>query len=431
MSGKLTDTSIAAATLKPGQKLTDGHSLYIIGRPDGAKQWRVRIKGSDQVLGVHPTMLVEAARAAADAKRGQKSAAAAPAPIPVAVAAVVNGSPSPTFGEVAADWCTFDKTLDKDTLKNRRLKADYLCHDLGAFPLAALTPTQARMSLQRIAVDNGASTADRAGQYGSMICDHAQRFDVFHNPFARRKGWLAPFKVTHHEAVTDPDKFGWMMEQVDMWESPFGPVVSNAIRFAMRVVVRRENIVKARWDEMRDLGKPELARWELPAERMKGGKRAHIVPLSRQAVAILEAARRSRPESPYCFPHRDYDHSPMGLDNLNRVFQVIGYAPTAKRVREAEKAGLPRPPTLQTCHGIKTCFRTLTGEALNPEHPHRAPGDKAVIRLCMAHANRDKVDDAYDRTERLPERRALMCWWADEIERLENGYKVPTSGEQS
>ena len=82
-------------------------------------------------------------------------------------------------------------------------------------------------------------------------------------------------------------------------------------------------------------------------------------------------------------------------------------------------AGAPRPgesgKVQQTAHGLRTCFSTIAREAGQ---------DDGVIELCMAHADRNKVRAAYNRALRLEERRALMIWWADEIERLKVSYKV-------
>lgn len=420
---KLTDEIIAAAAIEPGKTsraLQDGGRLFLRITRD-AKQWRLKYQVSPgaagermKVLGAYPAVSIAQARTEAEAIRAAAKAhpaplPAAPRPIPAIVAAAIADAPvdGPTFGAVAEHWLTFDdgKAQSKATLYKRRLYAGYLAA-LNPYPVGQITPAQVRTALEQIAESNGLSTAHRAATYASNIFDHAQRFDVFHNPASRRKAWLPAVQETHHEAITDPDQFGLMMEQVDLWSSKFGETTSNAVRFLARTVVRASELADAQWSEMKDLDKPESARWEIPAERMKA-KRPHIVPLSRQALAILLEQRAARPQSPYCFPHRDRDRSPMHEQNLTRVFQFLGYAPRPGKEGK----------TLQTAHGLRTCFSTLAREAGQ---------DDGVIELCLAHADRNKVRAAYNRANRLTERRALMQWWADEIERLKNGYKVPT-----
>lgn len=417
----LTDELIAAATIEPGKTsraLQDGGRLFL-RITAGGKQWRLKYQVSPgaagetmKVLGAYPAVTIEQAREAAAGIRAAAKAHPAPHPvtphpIPAAVVTAINGAPvdGPTFGTVAEHWLTFvdGKAQSKATLYKRRLYAGYLAA-LNPFQAGAVTPAQVRLALEQIVAEHGVSTAHRAATYASNIFDHAQRFDVFHNPAARRKAWLPAVQETHHEAITDPDQFGLMMEQVDLWDSPFGPTTSNAIRLLARTVVRASELAGAQWSEMRDLDKPELARWEIPAARMKA-KRPHIVPLAPAAVAILEAQRRARPESTYCFPHRDRDRSPMDPQNLTRVFQFLGYAP-----RPGEPGKVQ-----QTAHGLRTCFSTIARERGQ---------DDSVIELCLAHADRNKVRAAYNRAERLDERRAVLQWWADEIERLKVSYKV-------
>jgi integrase len=397
---KLTDDMIAAAVIEPGKKmrvLSDGHSLKLYVTPL-SKYWRLRHGKKEHGLGYYRAVSIEQARAAAAEIRAAVHKAPLPVAIPAIVAAAVASAPvgGPTFGVVADHWLTFDdgKAQSKNTLYKRRLYAGYLAA-LNPYPIGRVTPAQVRTALEEILGGHGIATAHRAATYASNIFDHAQRYDVFHNPASRRKAWLPAVNETHHEAITDPDQFGHMMEQVDLWESSFGPTTSNAVRFLARTVVRRSELAEAQWSEFRDLDKPELARWEIPAERMKA-KRPHIVPLAPQAVAILEAQRAARPQSPYCFPHRDRDRSPMEGDNLLRVFDFLGYKGR------------------QTAHGLRTCFSTIAREAGQ---------DDGVIELCLAHADRNKVRAAYNRAERLEERRALMCWWAGEIERLKVSYQ--------
>jgi integrase len=155
-------------------------------------------------------------------------------------------------------------------------------------------------------------------------------------------------------------------------------------------MVRPGELRLARWSEI-DM---DNAEWRIPAERMKMGE-LHLVPLSRQAVQLLRELQAISGEGEYVFTSFRTSKRPMSNNTVNAALRRLGYT-------KDEMTG----------HG----FRALASTLLNEQgwHPD-------LIELQLAHAERNKVRAAYNRAQRLPERRKMMQAWADYLEGLRNG----------
>jgi integrase len=163
-----------------------------------------------------------------------------------------------------------------------------------------------------------------------------------------------------------------------------------ALRLAPYVFVRPGELRAAEWSEF-DL---EGAEWRIPAERMKMGE-THIVPLSRQATAILRELQPLTVQQRYVFPAIGRQPRPLSDNTLGAALRRIGYSSDE-----------------MTAHG----FRTLASTLLNEQgwHPD-------LIELQLAHQERNKVRAAYNRAQRLGERRKMMQAWADYLDALRSG----------
>lgn len=442
MDGKLTDADIESASIEPGKSsraLQDGRRLFLRITPDGEKQWRLKYQVAPgpagermKTLGEYPAVSIEAARQAADAVRASVKAprvatpvprleAAAP-PIPTAVRAAVNGTPAdvPTFGTVGDHWVGFDKHITAAGLYRKRLFFEKLA-ELHALPITSVTVEQCIAAHDRIRAESGLHSAKRAGLYLSSIFKHAQRWRVIHNPAEDRRAWVGrsdnkALAERRQDAITDRDAFGLMMEQIDLWEGPQGPASSNFIKFIARVPVRASELAGAKWSEFRDLDDPAKALWIVPAERMKQRKEHHM-PLSRQAVAVLMAQRAEIAErypagSDYVFPHRDTGKRHVDGDNQRRTLVGLGYGPTVKR----PDGQVVTNSYAHSVHGFRHSFMTFAAEA----------GQSIEIAdRVLAHEDRNRVRARYNLSAQLDQRRAMLQWWADQIEQMKNGYKVP------
>ncbi|MFL4198985.1 tyrosine-type recombinase/integrase, partial [Escherichia coli] len=130
--------------------------------------------------------------------------------------------------------------------------------------------------------------------------------------------------------------------------------------------------------------------WTIPAERMKAN-REHIVPLSSQALDILEIMKPISSHREYVFPSRNNPQQPMNSQTANAALKRIGYG--GKLV----------------AHGLRSIASTAMNEAgFNAD----------VIEAALAHTDKNEVRRAYNRTTYLDKRRELMSWWGDKISLL-------------
>ncbi len=171
------------------------------------------------------------------------------------------------------------------------------------------------------------------------------------------------------------------------------PVTALALKLAPLVFVRPGEFRQAEWSEF-DL---EGAEWRIPAARMKI-RELHIVPLARQALAILRELQPFARGGRYVFRSLRSRGRPMSNNTINGALRRLGYS--------SEE---------QTGHGFRTMASTLLNEQGFPPD---------VIELQLAHSERNKVRAAYNKAQRLPERRKMMQAWADYLDGLRAGKKV-------
>jgi len=206
------------------------------------------------------------------------------------------------------------------------------------------------------------------------------------------KDALAPVKSRNFATVTEPARVGELLRAIDGYAGQ--PVTALALKLAPLVFVRPGELRAAEWSEF-DL---DNAEWRIPAARMKMGEQ-HIVPLSRQAVAVLHELQPLTQRGRYLFPSLLTRERPMSENTVNAALRRLGYG------RQE-----------QTGHGFRSMACTLLNEQGFPPD---------VIELQLAHAERNKVRAAYNKAQRLAERRKMMQAWADYLDRLR---LIPNTG---
>jgi integrase len=168
------------------------------------------------------------------------------------------------------------------------------------------------------------------------------------------------------------------------------------LRLVALTFVRTSEWIKAQWREI-DFDK---ALWTIPAERMKK-RREHLVPLPRQCLELLKELEALNDDSDYLFPSRNRTEH-MADNTLLAALYRAGY--------RGKMSG----------HGFRSVFKTSMSE-LRSLGQHSF--SREAVNLQMAHKRKDKLEEAYDRAELLPERTAMMQWWADHLDRLSvNNY---------
>jgi integrase len=219
------------------------------------------------------------------------------------------------------------------------------------------------------------------------------------DPTGDLRGALPPSKEKHHASIIEPKRIGELLRAIDDYEGYF--VTKSALRLAPLVFVRPGELRRAQWPEI-DLDKAE---WRIPSERMKM-REQHIVPLSRQAVAILRElepltnrAIPAKPDLPrYVFPSARTRERPMSENAVLAALRRMGYT-------KDEMTG----------HGFRSMASTLL---------HEQGWNHQVIERQLAHAERNAVSAAYNFAEHLPERRKMMHAWADYLDALKASADV-------
>jgi integrase len=161
--------------------------------------------------------------------------------------------------------------------------------------------------------------------------------------------------------------------------------------------VRTVELRAARWEEI-NFSKAE---WRIPADRMKM-REEHIVPLSRQALAVLKALYVINGHREYLFPNRRDYRRYITATTLNRALERMGFMGEGSIGFSA--------------HGFRSIACTMLNEA----------GFRGVvIERQLAHRERDKVRASYNHAQYLDERRVMMQVWADMIDEI--GKDIPNS----
>jgi len=178
-----------------------------------------------------------------------------------------------------------------------------------------------------------------------------------------------------------------------LWGYEGSQVVAQALRLAPLTFVRPGELRHAEWSEFDE----DTAEWRIPAAKMKM-KALHLVPLSRQALAVLKALRPLTGEGRYLFPSERSTERPMSDNTVNGALRRLGYS-------KEEMTG----------HG----FRTMASTLLNEQGWNRD-----AIERQLAHAEGNSVRDAYNRADYLPERCRMMQAWADYLDVQRESGKV-------
>jgi integrase len=207
------------------------------------------------------------------------------------------------------------------------------------------------------------------------------------------KDALAPVASRNFASVTDPVKVGELFRAIDGYSGQ--PITALALKLAPLVFVRPGELRGAEWSEF-DL---DNSQWRIQGPRMKMGD-PHIVPLSRQAVEILKELERFTGTGKCVFPSLLARDRPMSENIVNAALRRMGYSGDD-----------------QTGHGFRSMASTLLNEQGFPPD---------VIELQLAHVERNKVRAAYNKAQRLAERRTMMQACADYLGQLRKKQTAET-----
>jgi integrase len=396
----LTDTACKSARPKAKfYKKTDSQGLYLHIAPNGGRYWRLKYRflGKEKRLacGVYPETSLAEAREKRAVARKMLEDGIDPSSTKRDNRQLAEVNAANTFEAVAREWHEryrekWTPLYARDIL--HRLETD-IFPVIGKRPVADITPLIVLNALKKIENRGAGEMARRAVQY----CGQIFRYAVVtgraeRNPTADLKGALKPVKHGHFSAL-EPKDLPEFLHTLERNDARLFVLTRLAIRLMMLTFVRTGELIAATWDEF-DL---EGAEWSIAAERMKMRK-AHIVPLSRQAVAILKQLQVMNGNYQWVFASPTKHRRHMSNNTILKALERLGYKGR------------------MTGHGFRALAMTTIQEKL--KYPHD------VVDRQLAHAPRNKVDAAYDRTKYLDDRRKMMQDWADYLDSTADGGKV-------
>lgn len=394
----LTDASIRKAKPKDKDyKLSDGGGMFLAVSTAGGKLWRLkyRIAGKEKLLslGPYPAVSLADARAARDRAKDLLREGKDPAVAKKLNRLTVAKQTGETFEAVARQWFKINKgrwsTVHAGNVI-RSLEVD-IFPTLGSVPIREIEAPEV-LALLRAVEDRGAKeTARRIRQrIGEVFTFAIAEMKATNNPAAIIVSAMAPVTKGRFPAITDLDKARQVLRDVDATRGY--AITKLAIRLLALTAVRPGVIAAAPWSEL----PPGCNVWVIPAARMKLRKhmkddeaRDHLVPLSKQAIETIEAARTITGGCPLVFPNTRHAHRPMSENAMGYMLNRAGYF----------QKHVP--------HGWRSTFSTIMNE--------RYRGDRAIIDLMLAHVPENEVEGAYNRALYLDRRTELAQIWADLI----------------
>ena len=395
----LTDTEIRRSKLNDRPyKLSDGGGLHLLIKPSGGRLWRwkYRFEGVEKLmaLGRYPEVSLADARERRDLGRKKLASGIDPMAERMAEKTAVTVATEHTFEKIAEHWLKHwrgNKSARHSATTRNRLKGN-VYPIIGSRPISEIEP----MELVRLAKgieERGASDmAKRILQIVGMVF----RYAVAHgyskrNPAAeiRPSDILKPTTKTNMARI-DAKELPALLRAIELYEGR--QLTRLAIKLMALTFVRTSELIGARWDEF-DL---EACRWCIPASRMKM-KTPHIVPLSSQAVEILNLLQTLSGKHELVFPGEQDQTNPMSNMTILKALERMGYKGR------------------MTGHGFRGVASTILHEQ-GFSHDH--------IELQLAHAPRNEVSAAYNHALYLKPRTKMMQDWADFLEKTLRGGKV-------
>lgn len=396
----LSDIQVKNAKAKEKEyKLFDGGGLYLLVTISGGRLWRFKYRFNEKekqlAFGAYPIITLADARQRREDAKKLLANCVDPGETKKAQKAALGEQDMNTFEVIAREWHSkFAHTWVPSHAQHKleRLEKNVFPW-IGKRPIKEITAPEVLAVLRRMEARNILDTAHRVRFECSSIFRYAVatgRAD--RDPVADLKGALPPVKNGHHAAPTDPKAVAPLLRAIADFTGSF--VVKCALQLAPLLFVRPGELRAAEWSEFNF----EAAEWNIPAEKMKM-KVAHLVPLSRQALQVLNELRPLTGHSRYVFPCHRSPLRCMSENAVNAGLRRMGF----------EKSEI-------TGHGFRAMARTILDEVLQVRPD--------FIEHQLAHAVKDPNGRAYNRTAHLDERKKMMQLWADYLDGLKAGAKI-------
>jgi integrase len=398
-------TDVAIRNAKPRDKpykVGDTLGLFLLVQPSGGKLWRVkyRIDGKEKKLaiGIYPQVGLAEARRRRDAARELVAAGKDPGREKQREKVRSRIQAETTFDAIAAEFCQKrrrdgQKAWAVSTATRSEYLLSLLKGSIGKLPITDIEPADVLIAVRKIERKGQLESARRTLQLAGAVFRYAvATARLPSDPTRDLRGALTAPTVTHYGAIIDPARVGELLRAIDGYAGQ--PITKLAMQLAPHVFVRPGELRHAEWNEFDFEG----ALWTIPAGKTKMRK-DHLVPLSRQSIAILEDLRTLTGPDGYVFPSIRSRKRPMSDNTINAGLRRLGYSTDE-----------------MTAHGFRAMASTLLNES-GKWHPD-------AIERALAHGDSDRVRAAYHRGAHWKERVAMAQWWSDHLDQLRKGAEV-------
>ncbi len=380
---------LRAKALEKDLTLHDGDGLFLIVKTSRKKLWRFRYQRpatkqrTMMGLGAFPALSLADARGLradyltllANGIDPQIQAEVAEEQQQIALDSI--------FSTIAANWFQLkSKSVTPDYAKDIwRSLEKYVFPAIGNIPVQQIKARTLVEALEPIKARGALETVHRLVQRINEIMVYAINTGLIDANPASGIGMAFEKPKKQNMPTLRPEELPKLMLSLVM--SNLSVPTRCLIEWQLLTLVRPSEASGARWVEV-DFDKNL---WTIPAERMKA-KREHIVPLSPQALEILEVMKPISAHREHVFPSRNDPKQPMNSQTANAALKRIGYG--GKLV----------------AHGLRAIASTAMNEAgLNSD----------VIEAALAHIEKNEVRRAYNRSTYLEKRKELMSWWGNFI----------------
>ncbi len=419
MKRTLTDTAIRNAKPQPDgkpKKYTDGGGLYLLVSAT-AKYWRYDYRFNDKrktlAIGSYPTFSLQEARIKHEEARALLARGVDP--LQHKKLLKMTATLENTFEVVAREWLARCKPTWSESHTTRTIS--YLERDvfpwLGALQINSVTPGDIIKTVQRVESRGAGDAARRVKQYIQQVYKYAVTMELAErNPAAEIDNniILKPRLTRHFAAITDPAQVGQLLRDMEGYQGSF--VVRCALQLSTLVMLRPGNVRAAEWADI-DL---QLGLWCIPIAKMKvrthikqANLTKHIVPLSRQAIAILEEIKPYSGKFKYVFPSARGASKPISDNAVRTALRTLGY-----------------DNHTMTPHGFRSMASTMLNRALDKNG--RRLWDKDLIEQQLAHVD-GTIRGDYNRSDSvdaIQQRKAMLQYWADYLDQLKEGAQIIT-----
>ena len=384
--------------VKPRAKeynLADGDGLFLRVKPNGTRTWIFNYfkpytrKRSNLTIGKYPGVPLTLARKKRNEYLELLAQDIDPKTFKEDQQREQNQAHRQTLQAVAGAWLVIKRTKITESYANdiERSLELHVIPKLGKLPIHLIRAQDAITALEPIANRGSLETVKRLCQRLNEIMTYSVNTGlVEHNPLAGiGKAFIAPAK--QHMPTLAPDQLPDLMLKLS--RASIRISTRCLIEWQLHTMVRPSEAAGTRWEEF-DLDK---GLWHIPGHRMKK-KAPHTVPLTPQALALLDTMRPISGHTAFVFPSERNPSTHMNQQTANTALKRMGFRGQL------------------VAHGLRAlASTTLNEQGFDPD----------VIEAALAHNDKNSVRAAYNRADYLKRRRALMCWWSDHIEEASHG----------